>query len=381
LYISYLNLTNFRNYSLLELDFPKQHIVIHGENAQGKTNLLEALYILSTTRSYRTGNEKEFIKWSALEEPDSITRIIGNFQKEQGDIKIEIDMHYAKSEITQKRIKVNDIPRRASEVIGQVNMVMFEAQDCQLTSGPAILRRRYLDLINSQIDHHYLYSLQRYNRVLTQRNHLLRLINEGQARADQLDFWDNELSINGVYLILHRQQMINGINESVRTIFRKLSQNKESLKLKYLPKLKYDMEATQKENEELILGKFHKQLQESRGREIAAGLTLVGPHRDDFRFLVNDVDVGIYGSRGQQRITVLAIKLAQAEYSKKQTGEYPIMLLDDILSELDITHRRQLLEFVTSLPQIILTTTDIHTIEPFFLEQSVKLKVIQGNIE
>ena len=377
--IIHLSLANFRNYTQLELDLPPQHIVIHGENAQGKTNLLEALYLLSTTKSYRTSNEKELMNWSALEEPNSVTRISGNLQKERGEIKVEIALRCDGTGLTQKRIRVNDIPHRASEVVGQANMVMFEAQDSQLTCGPASIRRRHLDLINSQIDRCYLHSLQRYNRVLVQRNHLLRLINENQAKVDQLEFWDNELVRNGTYLIMCRGQMIDGINESLLALYQKLSGDKEILEIKYLPKIECDI-VTPLSDEKLI-NQFHEQLQKARGQEIAAGVTLAGPHRDEMRFLVNGVDIGIYGSRGQQRIAALAIKLAQAEYSKSQTGEYPIILLDDVLSELDSEHRQKLLELVSTLPQIFITTTDIRTMEPSFLLRAMQFKVFQGSIK
>ncbi len=377
MYIIHLSLTNFRNFTSLELALPRQHIVIRGENAQGKTNLLEALYMLSTTKSYRTNNEKELINWSALAEQNSVTRILGNLCQ-RGDTKIEIVLRSEEGGLIQKRIRVNDITRRASEVIGQANMVLFEAQDLALSSGPTALRRRYLDLIGSQIDHRYLYSLQRYNRVLTQRNHLLRLINEGQAKTDQLEFWDNELAQHGTYLTIHRQQLIIGINELVYMLYQKLSGDEETLEIKYLPRLKYD--PAQTPSEEALISLFREQLQQSRGQEISAGITLVGPHRDDLRFLVNGIDIGIYGSRGQQRTAILALKLAQAEHYKAQTGDYPIMLLDDVLSELDREHRRQLLEFATSLPQVFLTTTDVGTVEASFLSRAVPFQIVGGNI-
>lgn len=381
MHITHLNLTNFRNYAHLELDIPSRHIVIQGDNAQGKTNLLEAIHILATTKSFRANNEREIINWAALKTETPIARIFANVQREKNEVKVEIALRCNHIGSIQKRIRVNDIPRHASEAVGQVNVVLFEAQDIALIDGSPSLRRRYLDLINSQIDHRYLHSLQQYNRVLSQRNSLLRLIREHKAQCDQLEFWDNELSNHGSYLMLQRQQMITNLNKPAREIHQKLSKNGEELGIAYLPSLEHGKRATGQLQAEALMNKLREVLQQSREREIAAGLTLVGPHRDTLKFLVNGIDIGVYGSRGQQRTVIVALKLAEAKYMQEETGEYPIILLDDVLSELDTEHQQQLLQLVLSLQQVIITTTNPSIIDDSFLSQSTQFKIKQGVIE
>src|SRR4030042_997206 len=352
MWISRLSLTNFRNYRHLELRLPPHLAVIQGDNAQGKTNLLEAIYVLATTKSHRASSDRELVHQGATPENLSCPRVFAEVQRERDNIKVEIALRVERaSSVTRetvtplaetpsaslrKRLRVNGIPRRAIDLVGQLNVVIFSAQDIDLISGTPILCRRYLDLANSQTDSHYLRSLQRYQRVLLQRNHLLKLLQEHQAQPEQLEFWDRELVESGSYLIRQRWYLVIALNELAERVHWELSGSRERLKIVYLPSIGKEEELAE------IEPHFHQALHQLRGGEIGQGMTLTGPHRDSLQFQVNEADMSKYGSRGQQRTVALSLKLAEAKYMHTQVGDTPILLLDDMLSELDQARRQHL---------------------------------------
>ncbi|MFQ5925787.1 MAG: DNA replication/repair protein RecF, partial [Dehalococcoidia bacterium] len=360
---------NFRNYERLELDLPKNLMVLRGDNAQGKTNLLEAIYLLATAKSHRAVTERELINWSTPREGMPVARLLAQVERGRGRVQVEIAIRgiSADTEHAQKRIRINGIPRRAIDLVGQVNEVLFSSQDIELIGGAPSLRRRHLDLTHCQIDPRYLRSLQRYNKVLLQRNHLLRSIQERRAEASQLDFWDRELVENGSYLMVQRQLMVAELNDLVQPIHHQLTGGKEVLKIGYIPSVGE--------------GDFMDRLIEVRGREIAQGVTLVGPHRDDLQFSVNGIDMNVFASRGQERTIALSLKLAEARFLHSKIGEHPILLLDDMLSELDSTRRHQLLESISSYEQVVITATDLDRFAPEFLAQAALFQVSEGRIE
>ena len=359
-------MTNFRNYERLELDLPPHVTVLQGDNAQGKTNLLEAIYLLATAKSHRATTERELINWSTPREGSGMARLLAQVQKASGSLRVEIALVTADPDDAhvQKRIRVNGVPRRAIDLVGQVNVVIFSSQDIDLIGGAPSLRRRYLDITNSQVDSRYLRALQRYNKVLLQRNHLLRLIGERRAEEGQLGFWDRELVETGSYLTAERQLMVAELDELARPIHHQLSSG-ESLKIVHLPS---------------ATGDFHQRLTEARRKEIAQGMTLVGPHRDDLAFLVNDVDMNTYSSRGQQRTITLSLKLAEARFICSKMGEEPILLLDDVLSELDSKRRHHLLGSIASYQQVVITTTDLDRFDADFLAEAALFQVREGRI-
>ena len=375
MWISKLNLTNFRNYSSLNLELPPHLVVIEGGNAQGKTNLLEAIYMLATTKSHRATNERELINYFVPENELFVTRIFAEVHKARDTLKVEMALKPGGNgeASSRKRIRSNGIVKHAIDYVGQVNVVLFSAQDIDTIAGAPALRRRFFDLVNSQLDPHYLHSLQRYQRVLLQRNHLLRLLQERQTPSEQLEFWDRELVESGSYLIDQRHCLVVEINQLAEAIHWELSSQTEKLNLVYLPSIGKEGHQTKME--------FREALQKSRGKEVLQGMTLVGPHRDEFRFRVNDVDMGIYGSRGQQRTIALSLKLAEAKHFQAKVGDHPILLLDDVLSELDQPRRQHLLEFILPFQQVIITTTDLNLFEPSFLAQATKFRVREGNIK
>ncbi len=390
MHINHLSLTNFRNYRYLDLDLPPKVIVIQGDNAQGKTNLLESIYLLATTKSHRASNDRELLHLGVMSEDIPVARICGDAQRARGEVKVEVVLRAEKTALpdaasiadpdalplqVRKQVRVNGAVRRSADFVGQVNVVMFNAEDMDLVAGKPAFCRRYLDLVSSQLDPIYLRSLQRYQKVLVQRNHLLRLLQEGQAESGQLEFWNGELVQSGSYLIMQRRCLMEALNEHAQEIHRHISGGAEDLHMTYAPNVMADggipeIEAT-----------FGEALLKRRRREILQGMTLAGPHRDSLQFQVNGVDVTRFGSRGQQQTVVLSLKLAEAKHMQAEVNDYPIMLLDDVFSELDLQRRKHLLALVTLYQQVLITATDLNCFEPSFLAGTAKFRVSRGVIE
>ena len=368
IHISHIGLTNFRNYQRLELDLPANLIVFQGDNAQGKTNLLEAMYMLATAKSHRAATDRELVSWASLHDELTATRVTAQIQTKLGDLKVEIAFAVTQANNEpqiQKKLKINGIPRRSIDIVGQMAAVLFTSHDIELIYGAPSKRRRYLDMANSQVDSKYLHALQRYNKVLLQRNHLLKLFAECRADEQQLEFWDSELMRHGSVIIEQRLQLIDELNKLAPPIHSQISSG-ENLQINYLPSVDVDS--------------FRKRLQEVRKREIAQRMSVIGPHRDDILFLINGNDVNIYGSRGQQRTAALSLKLAEGGYLRSKLNDEPVILLDDVLSELDSTRRHLLMESLSSYNQVVITTTDIDSFEPGFLNNAARFKVSDGTV-
>ena len=399
MYLKHLSLANFRNYVRLELDLPPGIILIQGENAQGKTNLLEAIYYLATARSPYAQTDRELINWLAEEEELTFARLAGEMQKSETLQRLEITLlkepgSGANGYALKKQIRINGVPRRVLDLMGQLNVVLFLPQDIDLVAGSPGGRRRYLDTTICQFDAAYCRTLRRYNRVVTQRNHLLRQLQERHGSLDQLRFWDEKLAEDGAHLIARRQQVIAELEELARAIHLELTGQDEHLSLRYVSSIRMPDTTYQIPLElgpEGILGigysessireAFLEQLREITPEEIQRGMSLIGPHRDDLRFLAGGVDMRVYGSRGQQRTVVLALKLAEAKLLAKETGEQPVLLLDEVMSELDEARRRYLMKAIENSQQAILTTTHWNAYSPEFLAQATLLRVQEGRIE
>ncbi|MEE8174307.1 MAG: DNA replication/repair protein RecF [Dehalococcoidia bacterium] len=380
MFVRHLSLTNFRSYSRLELDLSEHLAVLEGGNAQGKTNLLEAIYLLATTRSPLVTNESELINWHAGGEGPLVARLFAEVQRAGGRIQVEIAWQAQRATMpVRKRIRVNGVVRRVVDLVGQINVVMFSAHDIDLIGGAPALRRRYLDIASSQVDSRYLYSLQRYNRVLAQRNHLLRLIRDRRAQPAELDFWDRELAETGSYLTVQRRHLVATLSDLAHVLHRQLTAGGEGLQIIYLPGLGGGVLGSDWQPER-VKPELEARLRQARQRELALGMTLVGPHRDDIQFLVEGVDMNVYGSRGQQRTVALSLRLAEAEFMLGRGGEHPILLLDDVLSELDSLRRRHLLESVSRYQQVLITATDLDGFEPDFLAKAAQFRVDGGTV-
>ena len=381
MHIAHLTLTNFRNYAQLQLSLPRQMVVLQGGNAQGKTNLLESIYLLATARSPLTTAEREFIRWQAWQEMIAVARLTAQVCRAGDEINLEITLKGdsrpdgPQAGLVIKQIKVNGLPRRATDVVGMVNVVMFTAQDIELVGGAPALRRRYIDVTLCQVDNHYLRFLQAYNKVLLQRNHLLRLIQGREAQPAELKFWDDELVEQGSYLVVERRRLIAELNKRAKVVHAQLAPG-ESLEILYLPNLGREIGQDLMQTRQA----FRQALGQAQGREIAAGKSLVGPHRDDLQFLNNGIDLGIYASRGQQRTISLSVKLAEAGFFKDKRGDPPILLLDDVLSELDRQRRSYLMAWLADYEQVLITTTELELLPPECLTKATVFQVCQGNI-
>jgi DNA replication and repair protein RecF len=382
MFCTHISLTNFRNYVRLDLDFTSETAIILGDNAQGKSNLLEAIYLLATTKSFRAGSDRELINWNAGGGDLPYARVSARVQRAQSASKLDIviseeqrragsngSANGTSTSVMAKRFKVNNAAHRALDIIGLVNVVLFTPQDIDLVLGAPAVRRRYLDITISQIDSRYVRSLAHYQRVLAQRNHLLRQIRDRHASIDELEFWNQELVNVGSYLLAKRCEVVSRLGVLGLGTHRDLAGGQELLGVTYrstVPDIAAEgqTEAPTVGDLATVVDAFRSQLAKQSEREVAYGMSLVGPHRDDLVLQLNGREASVYGSRGQQRTAILAIKLAEAILMHERTGEHPIILLDDVMSELDERRRAHVLEAVRSEQQVFLTATDLASLGP-----------------
>ena len=387
--LSRLILSNFRNFSALDLALPPGVVVLYGANAQGKTSLLEAVYLLAIARSFRAENEREVVNFAAARAGQQA--LVGG-HLERDDQRVQVYVGYtcgapspAASTQTggdrrglnysvRKEIRVNRVRRTAADLVGTVGAVLFNADDIQLVQGPPAGRRRYLDILISQGDPLYLKALQRYTQVLRQRNRLLRLLREGRAENSELEFWDDRLVREGAWLSWRRAQAIDLLAGLCADHHRNLSSPGELLALEHLPSVPVG------EDIETTASHFREALAGQRARELATGSTAVGPHRDDFKLLVDGVDMGTFASRGQARTIALTLRLAEASYLSQVRQDEPVVLLDDVLSEMDEVRRLRVLEKVGGYGQSLITTTDLDLVRPYFASNATYLRVADGAV-
>ncbi|HUX87181.1 MAG TPA: DNA replication/repair protein RecF [Chloroflexota bacterium] len=384
--VRHLSLSHFRNYDRLDLDLAPGVTVLYGDNAQGKSNLLEAIFYLATTRSFRAGNDRELLAWALLDDPISFTRIAAQVERSNEPFEIEVILRQDVARVDDvaappfsKRIKLNDIPRRSIDVIGMTTAVMFSPQDLELVDGAPLLRRRYLDVTISQADRAYCRGLAHYNRVILQRNHLLRAIRDRGSPTDQLHFWNGEMVSAGSLVTARRRTTIRQVGEIAQRLYRELSGSTETLNVGYKSSI-FSGAVAIPEDPNDISQAFEARLVDVQARDVANGVSLVGPHRDDLTFQIDGHDLSTFGSRGQQRTAALALKLAEAEHLAEQIGERPVLLLDDVLSELDAHRRARVLAFVQNDQQVLLTTTDRASLEGLLPANAVWLQVRQGRL-
>ena len=329
-----IELKNFRNYEHLNLKFNENVNFIIGNNAQGKTNILEAVYLSGTTKSHRGTKDKDMIQFGANE--SHIETIV-----EKNGIKYQIDMHLKKN--SPKGIAINKIPiRKASELFGIINIVFFSPEDLNIIKNGPGERRRFIDLELSQLDKVYLNNLSNYNRIVNQRNHLLKEIDYNKGALETLDIWDIQLIQYGNKIIERRQKFIEEINKIISNIHKKLTGNREDIKIVYEPS-----------NGALS---FEQALLKNKEKDLRIKSTSVGPHRDDIAFLVSDIDIRKYGSQGQQRTAALSLKLSEIELVKQSIHDTPVLLLDDVLSELDKHRQNYLLDSIHDIQTLITCT-------------------------
>ena len=378
---------NFRNYEKLELDLGSGMVLLHGGNGEGKSNLLEALYLLAVVKSPRASSDRELVRWQEVDAA-SYAQVSGVVQRDGASVRLQIDLTGApptdqaedqrtETATVQKSVRLNGVPRRSSDVVGEINAVMFSAQDLDLVLGSPTVRRRYLDIVISQLESKYLRALQRYQRVIAQRNHLLKAIRENRAHLGELDFWDDELVDAGKYLLARRLDTVRKLSEIAGPIHGELTDGSEGMRLEYRASVDTEGDASE---DQLGLC-LRKGLELHRPREMAQGFTVCGPHRDDLQMLLDGMDAGIYASRGQCRTLVLALKLAEAHHLNEQRGQEPILLLDDVLSELDAPRRSHVLDRASQYEQCFITTADVRPIEEKHLSRMSRYVVRDGRVE
>lgn len=355
--IESIELKNYRNYDKLHMDFSHGTNILYGDNAQGKTNILEAIYVCATTKSHRGSKDKEIIQFDRDE-----SHIKLNVRKR--DVPYRIDMHLKKNRA--KGVAVNGVPiKKASELFGIVNVVFFSPEDLNLIKNGPAERRRFIDLELCQLNKLYVHSLVQYNKIVTQRNKLLKDIMFRPDYEDTLDIWDMQLVQYGREVIRCREAFVGQLNDLIGGIHRQLSGEKESLHISYEQNVTVDM--------------FEDTLRKSRPSDLKQRTTLTGPHRDDLSFIINDIDIRRYGSQGQQRTAALSLKLAEIELVKKTVNDYPILLLDDVLSELDGSRQNHLLSGINHI-QTMITCTGLEDFVNNRFRIDKIFKVVSGEV-
>ncbi|MEW6080788.1 MAG: DNA replication/repair protein RecF [Bacillota bacterium] len=345
--IESLYLQDFRNYETLRLDLAPGLNVFVGENAAGKTNILEAAYLLSTARSHRGSHDAEMVRWGQLGYSAGATVI------REALCSVKVGLRYS-GEKRRKTAVVEGLAQPSiGAMLGKLNTVVFSPDDMDLFKGGPSTRRRYIDRQISQIDTVYYRYLVTYHRVLAQRNALLR--DRKSATDEALETWDEQLAEAGAKIIHRRQRVISDLDQRAREFHYELAGTPEKLTLAYSPSVK----AGYHQEPGMIRSTMAKALNAFRRREIARGVTLIGPHRDDIRFCLEGSLVEDFGSQGQRRTTVLSLKLAEVDLMEAETGERPVLLLDDVASELDPTRREFLVRSISGRSQVVLTTTSL----------------------
>ncbi|MGD9677755.1 MAG: DNA replication/repair protein RecF [Vulcanibacillus sp.] len=368
MYINNLQLKNFRNYKELDLFLENKINIFQGNNAQGKTNILEALHLLALAKSHRTSKDKELIKWG-----NSFSLIKGELKNSIGNSKLELQI-YQKG----KKVKINNIEKKKlSEYIGKLNVVIFSPEDLNLVKGSPQLRRKFLDIEIGQINPSYIFHLVQYQKIIYQRNNLLKdFSRELKNKLELLELWNIQLIEHGSKIILKRLEYIKQLEKWAEQVHWTITNGKEKLRIKYKPSILLDFPI----NELEIKQQFKKKIKEIINQEISRGITLIGPHRDDILLYINEIDIQSYGSQGQQRTTALSIKLAEIELINNSIGEYPILLLDDVLSELDETRQTYLLKTIGKKVQTFITTTSINNIDLRSIQDSAIFYVENGKV-
>ena len=363
-----LNLHHFRNYDEDQVEFSPQINVLIGENAQGKTNLLESIYVLAMTRSHRTNNDRELIEFGK-----DAAQIKGTVQRELGSLKLELDIGKH-----GKKAKANHLEKaRLSEYLGQLNVILFAPEDLALVKGAPTVRRRFIDMEFGQVSPKYLHDLTQYRDILKQRNRYLKQLQSHEAQ-DQLylEVLSEQLAAIGGAIISQRVKFLSELEGYAQELHQSITQGRENLTFEYSSAVKDASTLTEVELSEALMDLYRQ----NQSKEIFQGTTLYGPHRDDVRFLINHKNVQTYGSQGQQRTTALSVKLAEIDLMKNQTGEYPILLLDDVLSELDGARQTHLLKTIQDKVQTFLTTPGLSDVARNLIKEPRIFHIRDGQI-
>lgn len=393
--LQHLSLTNVRNFIRLETEVHSGATLIVGANAQGKTSLLEAVYYLARASSPHAQSDRQLINFLALQETAPFARLVAEFRRadrpQRVEIRLVLEPGNASTEPRLHReVLLNGVRRHVSDLAGGLHAVLFLPQDLRVLEGPPSERRHHLDSSLAQADAAYAEALSEYGKVLAQRNALLKQLGEHGNQASQLTFWDEELAEHGATLIRGRALALAEQDRLAAPIHHDLTRGREALHLEYLPSydplppsaqlglpLQAAPDRTVIGRQAIRDGLLHA-LEEHRPEDLARGSTSMGPHRDDFRFTSNGIDLRAYGSRGQNRTALLALKLAEVEWLHQRTSEWPVLLLDEVLAELDDERRQDLVQRVTALPQAMVTTADPEMFSREFRQHATMWEIAAG---
>lgn len=369
MYLEDIELQNYRNYEQTALTFSSSINVLIGENAQGKTNLIESIYFLAMSRSHRTSRDRELIRWDS-----DFAKVKGLLKKKSHSVPLEIILSKR-----GKQAKLNHLEqKKLSDYIGQLNVILFAPEDLTLVKGSPSVRRKFVDMELGQMNKIYLYHLSQFQQVLKQRNQFLK-----QARFKKdydkiyLDVLTEQLAAEAAEVLHSRFKFVNQLSDLADAVQKDISNEKESLSIRYKTSSSADETMTVEE----IFNHLKEDYEKSLAQEVDQGTTTIGPHRDDLIFYVNERNVQTYGSQGQQRTTALSLKLAEIELMREMTGEYPILLLDDVLSELDDSRQTHLLKSIQNKVQTFITTTSLDGVQMDLLNDPFIFYVEDGSIE
>ncbi|MCF6095091.1 DNA replication/repair protein RecF [Microaerobacter geothermalis] len=367
MFLNRLQVQQYRNYNHIDLSFHSSLNIFLGKNAQGKTNLLESIYLLSLGKSHRTYKDKELIQWDK-----ETSNIKGFIEKKYGKLQLDI-LLTGKG----KKVSLNGIEKkRLSEFIGNLNVVMFAPEDLTIVKGTPQIRRKFLDMEIGQIHPIYIHHLSNFNKIVHQKNQFLKNSFGKSINHALMDIWNQQLVSVAVPILKKRLFFLKKLETYANDIHQKITHGKESLSIKYVHSTPFQHELSDDEAQEVLLREFNAIKQ----REMLRATTLIGPHRDDLQFFINDINAQVYGSQGQQRTVALSIKLAEIELVKEEVGEYPLLLLDDVLSELDDERQTQLLSTIQERVQTFVTTTNIEGLNKSTRELSDIFFVNNGKI-
>jgi DNA replication and repair protein RecF len=368
MYIEHLVLKDYRNYGDLKIEFENKVNVILGENAQGKTNVMESIYVLAMAKSHRTTNDKDLIRWD-----QEYAKIEGRLQKNYGSLPMQLVISKK-----GKKAKCNHIEqKKLSQYVGNMNVVMFAPEDLHLVKGSPQIRRRFIDMEIGQVSPIYLHDMSQFQKILQQRNHYLKMM-QIQKKSDEAMFevLTEQFIQVAARIVSKRFEFIHLLEKWAKPIHSGISRGLETLKIEYKP----SVDVSEQQDMSKMVERFEDKFSKVRKREVERGVTLFGPQRDDLLFYVNDRDVQTFGSQGQQRTTALSIKLAEIELIHSEIKEYPILLLDDVLSELDDYRQSHLLNTIQGKVQTFVTTTSVEGIDHQTLKDAATFTVESGSI-
>ncbi|MBI1794670.1 MAG: DNA replication/repair protein RecF [Chloroflexi bacterium] len=398
MFLKHLSLTNFRNFARLDIDVPRRVVLLVGDNGQGKTSILEAIYFLASFASFQTHSDRQLVNFIEAKNPLAVARLVAEYERGRKNHKLEARLILEPTGINGQRLRkevlLDGVKKQINDITGYFNAVIFVPQMSGIIEDGPDERRRYLNLALAQAVPAYAGVLSEYSQALSQRNALLKALNESGGNGGQLEVWDETLARLGAQIIQWRIEAVQQIERLAARVHRELTHGREVLRLNYEPaydplpnpdgqigmKLTTDTDRSALKADDIRKG-FLSRLKEIRSEEIARGVTTIGPHRDELRFLANGIDLGDYGSRGQVRTMLLALKLAEVNWMKERTGEWPVILLDEVMAELDLQRRADLLKYVGEGEQVLFTATDAKMFTPEFVEKSEVWKVQDGSVK